>query len=168
MRQQRLTPARRLDEVIAKTIGRAMRRRGFAIADVLTRWPVVVGPAFATVLIPERIEFARGESANATLKVRVEPGFATEVQHLAPLIIERINGFYGYRAIARLKLIQSPLPKPKPKNVPEAQAPSETIEPDLARLLAGIEDRQLRAALESLGLAVRAGNPVHPRRSLSE
>ena len=42
----------------------------------------------------------------ATLVVRVEGARATEVEHLGPRIIERVNQFYGYRAIDRLKVTQ--------------------------------------------------------------
>lgn len=42
----------------------------------------------------------------AVLTLSVEPGFATEVQHRAHELIERINTFFGYRCVARLRLVQ--------------------------------------------------------------
>ena len=45
----------------------------------------------------------------ATLVVRVESAFALELQHLAPLLIERINAHYGWRCVGRLVLKQGPV-----------------------------------------------------------
>jgi hypothetical protein len=45
-----------------------------------------------------------------TLKLRVARHRALELQHRAPLVIERINLFFGRDAVTRLALIQGPLP----------------------------------------------------------
>ena len=75
------------------------------------------------------------------------------MQHQTPHIIERINTYYGYDAIARIKILQAPAPNPKaplPRN--------RTLAPDDERALAAIvgtvEDPSLRHALERLGRGV--------------
>ena len=47
---------------------------------------------------------------DGVLKLRAAPGAALELQHRAPLIIERINLFFGRAAVTRLALVQGPLP----------------------------------------------------------
>ncbi len=73
---------------------------------------------------------------------------------MAPQIMERINGYFGYGAVAWLRLQQvpySPGPAPgQPEPGPDAE-PS----PELAARLNAVEDPELRAALGRLGRALR-------------
>ena len=60
---------------------------------------------------PERIRWPRGAGENAqklggTLVIRAEPGRGLDLQYQSPQIIERINHFYGYGAIASVKIMQ--------------------------------------------------------------
>src|SRR5215468_3150472 len=103
-RQGLRTIARELPDVTKS----ALARRGFAAARVIADWPAIVGPALAEASLPERV--VRGRSADsATLVVRVRPAAALELQHWMPQIIERLNGYFGFRAIGRIRLVQGPV-----------------------------------------------------------
>ena len=86
--------------------------------------------------------------------MRVEGAFALELQHLAPVIVERINTRYGWRCVGRLALRQGPLARPqRPRPVPKPDAAM------LARAeasVAGIADDGLREALARFGAGVMA------------
>jgi hypothetical protein len=94
------------------------------------------------------------------LHLRVAPGFATEVQHLEPLIVERINSYYGFRAVGRLKLTQGPLPAPRPRRDRGLRPLSPAEEERLGRLLGEVGDPELRQALAQLGRGVAGRRPV--------
>ena len=51
-----------------------------------------------------------GARPGATLILRVDPARALDVEYKARQIIERINAYFGYRAIAELRILQAPLP----------------------------------------------------------
>lgn len=84
---------------------KAAAAKGFAEPDVLLRWEEAVGPHLAGLCQPMKVSY--GSSIGATLTVRVDGGHAPEIKHQEPQIVERINRFYGYRAISRLKLTQA-------------------------------------------------------------
>lgn len=132
----------------------ALVRRGFAAVRVIADWPEIVGPALADSTMPERL--TRTRTGKATLAVRVTPSAALELQHLEPLVIERINGHFGFAAVHRLRLIQGPVtprPRRRPRPPEAALPPAEAAA--LAQRLAPIADPDLKAALERLGRAVR-------------
>ena len=151
----RRTGRRPLGTVLRRAIGPSFGRRGFARAEILTRWPEIVGAQLARHAFPERLIAPRG-AAGGTLRLRVEGGFATELQHLETEVIERINGYFGYRAVARLAMVQGPVPLPPaatrrkaaPLNAAEAAA--------LDRVVASTEDERLRGSLAALGRGVIA------------
>ncbi len=129
-------------------------KRGFASAQLVAEWASVVGAELAAKISPDRLSFPRGERRDGTLRLRVAAGLALEVQHRTPLILERINGFFGYGAVSRLVLVQGP-PALPPRPVPQRPRPLSAAErAALDRRLARIEDPGLRDALRRLGEAV--------------
>ena len=146
--------ARALAVLLPKLTKPLYRARGFAEAGVLNDWPDIVGRPLADYTAPERL------GPDGALEVRVGGAWALELQHLEPLVLDRIATYFGYRAVTRLVLTQGPLPprpepprKPRPKVLSNAQAEA------LARDLAMTEDPKLRAALERLGREVLGETP---------
>jgi hypothetical protein len=91
------------------------------------------------------------------LKLRVVSSAALDLQHRAPLVIERINRFFGRSVVLRLALVQGPLPlATRPRPAPPAPLAAEDAKALDARL-AEIADPELRAALAGLGHLVLAG-----------
>ncbi len=137
-------------------IGRtAFRRFGFIQSSVITRWPEIVGEYHAKVCMPEAIRFAPGEKNDGILQLVVVPAHAPLIQQVIPEIIERVNRFFGYNAVSRVKLRQGEV-KPRPAES-RAKAPVSLrpIPMELGDSLRDIGDPELRAVLESLarGLA---------------
>ena len=132
-------------------IGRtAFRRFGFVQSSVVTRWPEIVGPTHAKVCAPEAIRFPPGEKSEGILQLVVLPAHAPLIQHVVPEIIERVNRFFGYKAVARVKLRQGAV-KPPPAEKPAGGPPSlKPIPMELGDSLRDIGDPELRAVLESL------------------
>ena len=142
--------AKTLPKVTAKVLG----RRGFAEADLLANWAEIVGRDLAARCAVRTLERPRrGAGGEGVLTLRVEAGFALELQHLEPQLLERINSHFGYRAVGRLRLLQAPGPAPDPPRPPAPTAdPAE--EAALEARLSDVEDSELRAALGRLGQAV--------------
>jgi hypothetical protein len=139
---------------VPKIAGAALGKRGFGEAQLVAQWPAIIGEEIARGASPEKLSFSRGERRDGTLHLRVAPGMALEIQHREPVLIERINAFFGYRAVARLALKQGPLSRAAERRA-EPPRPLKTEERQrLDHRLAGVEDPALRAALQRLGAAV--------------
>lgn len=148
-----------LGSAVAKIAAPVLGRRGFGEAQVILEWPAVVGEALARDSLPVKLSFRGGERLDGTLHLRVAPGAALEIQHREPVILERINGFFGYRAVGRLAIRQGPLPQRPPPRPPEPRALTPTETATLDQEVAAIHDPDLRAAMERLGRAVIAATP---------
>lgn len=145
-------------------IGRtAFRRFGFVQSSVVTRWPEIVGPKHARVCSPEAIRFPPGEKAEGILQLVVVPAHAPLIEQVIPEIIERVNRFFGYRAVARVKLRQgavSPPPGDKPAKPPPSLKP---IPLELGDSLRDIGDPELRTVLESLARSLSNSETAPPK-----
>ena len=88
----------------------------------------------------------------------VEGAHAPLMQHLAPLIIERVNRFFGHAAVDRIIFKQGRPPAPAK---PQARPSLRPVPKELGEGLREIADPELRACLESLAsqIAASAGAP---------
>jgi hypothetical protein len=162
-RSRGFVSARAVGTYVPKLTHKAFEKYGFAAAALITDWAMIVGKDIAAYTAPERLKWPRGVGIRddvadgaegrpgATLIVRVEPARALDVQYKAQQMIERINGHFGYGAVAELRILQAPLPE-RQTALPRSAPP-----PCAAPELAGITDERLRTALASLksGLMAR-------------
>ncbi len=160
--------AKPLRDLLSKVVGETFKRRGFASAELVTRWTEIVGIEIAAHSEPVKIQWTRPVSSShpspasggesgwgqepGTLILRVEGPAAVEIQHLANVICERVNGFLGWRAVARIALRRAPLRNAVRRPVPAADPAAAGR---LAASLPEIADDDLRQALARLGAAVR-------------
>ena len=148
--------ARPLADLVRRTLADTFARQGFASIELVTHWNDIVGAEIAAHCEPLRLKWPRGGDVEApepaTLVLRVEGPIAIEIQHLAPVILERVNRFFGWRAVGRLALRQAPLARrPAPPVRP-------TLDPAVAARLAAtldVADEDLRNALGRLGAAIK-------------
>lgn len=132
-------------------IGRAaFRRFGFVQSSVVSRWDEIVGARYAAVSAPEAIRFPVGKKAEGTLELVVEGAHAPMMQHVVPEIIERVNRFFGYSAVARIKVRQGVVAKPAASRKPATPPMLKPIPMELGDSLREIADPELFAVLESL------------------
>jgi len=128
-------------------------KHGFTHGAIATKWPDIVGETMARHTLPEKIVFSRDGVTGGTLHLKTDSGaFATQLMHQEPQIIERINTFFGYKAVVRIKLIQGPIPQHKTERQVRPSRPLNEVEvKDLAGTVATVDDPELKEALERLG-----------------
>ncbi|MGX7925735.1 DUF721 domain-containing protein [Tsuneonella sp. HG094] len=143
-------PAKSIAELTPQVGRTAFRRFGFVQSSVVTRWPEIVGEHHAKVCTPEAIRFPPGEKADGILQLVVLPAHAPLIQHVIPEIMERVNRFFGYKAVARVKLRQGAVQPPAAKARPAAPPSLKPVPFELGESLRDIGDPELRAVLESL------------------
>jgi hypothetical protein len=150
-----------LADLTAKAMNPVLAKQGFGAADIVLHWDDIVGERLARYCEPVKLQWparpAKAEPGSgqepASLIIRVESGFALELQHVSAIVIERVNSHLGWRCIGRLLLRQGPIglsrpaPRRRPVEDPAARAEAE-------KQSAGVEDEALRTALTRLGSRV--------------
>jgi hypothetical protein len=142
---------------------KAFEKYGFSTASLITDWPAIVGVELAACTAPERLKWPHGAGRTqaddadrgrkgATLVLRVDGARALDVQYKARQVIERINAYFGYAAIAELRLLQAPIAAGAASTRPPVRTAAEPLTHEVAH----IADPGLRSALARLGAGVRA------------
>jgi hypothetical protein len=154
--------ARAVGSFVPKVTSAAFEKYGFHSAEIMSSWETIVGADLARLTRPESIKWPRGarspvdadeagRSAGATLIVACDPAFALEVSYRHKEIMDRINRYFGYRAIGQLKVHQVP-------RVESAASPPKLAQPKPPAESAAIAPWDIAAALEALGRSVAAAS----------
>lgn len=147
--------ARPLADFVAPTIAEVCGKAGFSVVEVVTHWDEIVGPLLAPRSLPVKLQWTRGhETEPATLVVRVEGAYAIELQYAAPVVIDRINTYFGWRCVGRITLRQGPVP-PRHERPAVRPPPEPELVGEVRREIGGFEDEALAASLARLGALVR-------------
>ena len=148
--------AKHLGQHVKRLTKRAFGRRGFADGAIIADWPSVIGEHLAGLSEPERITYPQGKRAGGTLQLRIASGsIAVELQHLEPLLIERINGYFGYKAVEKVRLIQAPIKRASGGTTRSERPPlDEKKEREVADVLSDVSDPELHEALDRLARAI--------------
>ncbi|HEX8256549.1 MAG TPA: DciA family protein [Allosphingosinicella sp.] len=158
---ERARRARSVGDMVPDVGRAAFRRFGFVQSSVVSRWREIVGERYAGVSAPESIRFPPGKRSRGVLNLIVEGAHAPMMQHVAPVIIERVNRFFGYPAVERVAFRQGlvKVAAAKARAAPPSLRP---LSAELGDSLRAIADPELRAVLESLaqGVAASQGRPV--------
>jgi hypothetical protein len=156
--------SRPLADLVQTAIDPVLRRQGFGQSGLVLFWDDIVGERLAAVSQPVKVQWparrhgcaAENDPVPATLIVRVETGSALELQHLAPIVIERVNAHFGWRCVSRLLLKQGPVAAPPLAR--HAPRPLDKAAETAAETIVGsVMDEPLRLALTRLGARVLTG-----------
>jgi hypothetical protein len=144
-----------------KTLTRAVyERHGFAYGEILAQWDAILGERLSAHTRPTRIKWPRQPGSarkyGGVLVVQADAGFALELQYETPRLIERVNSYFGYGAIAGVKIIQRTPGPGRNRSHPEPAELSPMETNDLKERLAGIDDEALRNALARLGRGLKS------------
>lgn len=131
---------------------RALDKRGFVDASIVNEWPTIAGSLIGGNSLPEKISFPRDRTKPGTLHLRLENGaLSTEVMHFEPMLLERLNRFFGFRAVGRIKIIQGPLPADDKKARPGLPPIEAEKRIAIEQSLDAVADGEIRDALMQLG-----------------
>jgi hypothetical protein len=147
--------ARSAGELIGDVGGQSFRRFGFVQHSIVSRWAEIVGERYSKVSCPESIKFPAGKKAGGVLTLLVDGAHAPLIQHLTPMIVDKVNRFFGYAAINRIVFRQGKPPAPAPKQERPQLRP---VPKELGEGLREIADPELRHCLESLAAQIAASS----------
>jgi protein-disulfide isomerase len=134
------------------------KSRDAPLAKLKAEWAAIVGPELARVSRPEALLASRAKrgaaAAGKILRLRVSSAASLEIQHTEPLIVERVNGYFGHRFIDALRLVQGTIVQAPVRRVLPAPDPATTAR--IADRVADVKDPELKAALARLGARIAA------------
>lgn len=149
-----------LSDMISGMLDPVVRKRTGLNMELIEHWSQIVGQDIGEHTIPLKIIWRNRANQDeifqpATLIVACEGFVALKLMHETDELIQRINGFFGYIAINRVKIEQRQVSiltnqlKIKP-------TPNEKDKKRVEKMLKDIENESLRQSLYELGCCIFA------------
>lgn len=154
---RRMRGFERTSSLLQTRIREVGESRGFAVSRLLTHWEEIVGTETAGIARPVEVSYGRSGGIGATLVLLTTGANAPILEMQKEKLREKVNATYGYGAISRIRITQTaPVgfaegqavfgPAPKP----QATEPDPEIVADARATAAGVDNPDLREALEAL------------------
>ena len=153
--------ARMVSDLVPEIGRAAFRKFGFVQSSVVSRWREIVGDRLADVTQPAMIRFPAGQKAGGTLHLTISGAHAPMLQHVAPDIIGAVNRFFGYAAVAQVRMTHGQVTPAAPVQPPAMLKP---VPAELGDSLRDIGDPELRTVLERMAAGLGTA-PKLPRIS---
>ncbi len=152
-------PAQPVADLVSKLLNPVIERRAGMTMDLISSWEGIVGQQHADHSRPEKLRWPRQASDDdpfepATLVVACEGGHAVFMQHDSSSIISRVNTYFGFAAVARLKFVQKPITRHEQRVQRKSVKLSDQKNHELQTLLQDVSEPKLKAALEKMGTGV--------------
>ncbi|MBR1825499.1 MAG: DUF721 domain-containing protein [Alphaproteobacteria bacterium] len=135
-------------------------QRGFMQMDLLTSWNSIVGEDMAKYSLPQKLVFPKDSHSDGCLTIMVPAGaFAMEIAQNEQRIVDKINSFFGYPAVKKIRILQNGtaqdfIKEKKPIDKVKKTVVSDKEESYITELTRDIERPELREAVENLGRLV--------------
>ena len=152
-----LTSVAEMTMPLAKQI---LGRRGFMQLELLSSWASIVGENMAQYSLPQKLTFPKDSHSDGCLTIMVPAGaFATEIAQNEPQIIDKINVYFGYPAVSKIRILQNGtlqdyLLKKKPIDKVKKTVVTDEEESYITELTKDIEQPELREVVAELGRAI--------------
>ncbi len=147
-----------LSDLVPELLDPLLQKRAGLTTALIGAWPEIAGERIGQFSRPAKISWSRANKSDdpyapATLFISADPAVALALQHETTSIISRVNVFFGYPAIDRVKISQKQMRVETKTSRPKPLA--EHVEAAAAKVV-NVENDALREALAILGANVLA------------
>jgi len=103
-RNESIQGLRSFKDTLPKNIKKVINKKGYVYSETLENWKYIVGENLFKVCYPKSFKNSNrfGES---TLMVVVKRGHEVDLEYSKKEIIEKMNNFFGYSAVEKLKFV---------------------------------------------------------------
>lgn len=149
MKQTRVPSFQLIAKLLPKLVKTTFEKKGFIQAEILLEWGKIVGQEMSQKCIPEKLVFPKEKKTEGTLYLNVQISSGLLIEYGAPLIIDKINSYFGYQAVTRLKIKQVLYKKEGVPPLKKEVIKDASLTPEELNQLDQIPLQELRKALES-------------------
>ena len=161
----RRSGAQPVADLVGALMDPILRKKAGMTTGLVAAWPEIAGPRLEKSTRPEKLVWPARRSdldpfEPATLVVACEAAAALRLQHQTSELLARINAFFGFAAVARIKLVQKPVNRERPDRRPTLRDLGPADATRIDEMVERIEDPRLRKALRAFAEAsLRRSSP---------
>ena len=139
-----------LAKITENIVEKSISRLGAIQTHIFLNWQDIAGQ-YANLTFPEKIRLSKNKNSEGLIIIKVQNGFGPEIQLAIPFLLNQINARYGFKAISKIKIIQTNLGYKQPD---KEFSSKDEIEENTENLISNIlPDGEIKLAMQKLELS---------------
>ena len=139
-----------LAKITENIVEKSISRLGAIQTHIFLNWQDIAGQ-YADLTFPEKIRLSKNKNSEGLIIIKVQNGFGPEIQLAIPFLLNQINARYGFKAISKVKIIQTNLGYKQPD---KEFSSKDKIEENTENLVSNIlPDGEIKLAMQKLELS---------------
>ena len=103
-RNRSIQGLRSFKDTLPKNVQKIINKKGHIYSETLNNWKYIVGESLFKVCYPKSFKNSN-EFRSSTLSVMVKRGHEIDLEYSKKIIMDKMNLFFGYSVLEKLKLI---------------------------------------------------------------
>ena len=95
---------RSFKDTLPKNIKKIIKKKGHIFSETLNNWKYIVGDDLFKICYPKSFKNSN-KFGVSTLQIMVKRGHEIDLEYSKKIIIDKMNSFFGYAVVEKLKLI---------------------------------------------------------------
>ena len=139
-----------LAKITENIVEKSISRLGAIQTHIFLNWQDIAGQ-YADLTFPEKIRLSKNKNSEGLIIIKVQNGFGPEIQLAIPFLLNQINARYGFKAISKIKIIQTNLGYKQPD---KEFSSKDKIEENTENLISNIlPEGEIKLAMQKLELS---------------
>lgn len=146
-------------DLVSRVVDPALRKKTGLSISLVENWSEIAGSEVAGRTRPLKIQWPartdiEDEFKPGTLILACDQSVILKVQYQTSELISKLNGFFGYSAVDRIKIVQRPVTEWREHKNPVKNPPTPEETAWVGEKTQNIDDLELRKSLERLGRSI--------------
>jgi hypothetical protein len=106
MKERKQSYFKKVGSSLPKIINKNIKEKNFVEISLIKKWREIIGDDIAKFCWPIKIVFSEINNLNGIIFLKTMRGKSMEIEFKNEEIIEKLNQYFGYKAIAKISVVQ--------------------------------------------------------------
>ena len=106
MKERKQSYFKKVGSSLPKIIDKNIKEKNFVEISLIKKWREIIGDDIAKFCWPIKIVFSEINNSNGIIFLKTKRGKSMEIEFKNEEIIEKLNQYFGYKAIAKISVVQ--------------------------------------------------------------
>ena len=106
MKERKQSYFKKIGDSLPKIIDKNIKEKNFVEITLIKKWKEIIGHDIAKYCWPIKIVFSDIKSSNGVIFLKTKRGRSMEIEFKNDEIIEKLNQYFGYKAINKISVVQ--------------------------------------------------------------
>ena len=106
MKERKQSYFKKVGKSLPKIIDKNIKERNFVEITLIKQWKEIIGQDIAKYCLPIKIVFSDIKNSNGIIFLKTKRGRSMEIEFKNDEIIEKLNQYFGYKAINKISVVQ--------------------------------------------------------------